>query len=368
MKITCNRNELLSALNGVSRAITSVSSYPILEGVLVDVNSGSLSLTGYNLEMSITTSINCENDENIKIVIKARLFLDMVRRLTGDTVVIEINDNLQIKLTCGTSKFNFTGMNPDDYPELPSTPTDPTMTINAGTLQDIIEYTHYAIAVNDQKPVHTGSKFIIEPGKLTVVSVDGYRLAICEREINSNEEKSFVIPGKALNEINHLIENADDIVSISTAKRYGVVSFGNYTVATRLLEGDFLDYKRAIPDRCISKVVINVADFSDCIERTSLIITDRFKSPIRIKINGNVANITCNTSLGNSYDEIMVEHEGDDVEIGFNNRYLLDALKNSGCEKVVFEISSPTSPMKIVPVDGNDFMYLVLPVRIKAEG
>ena len=366
MKIVCDRTELFSALAGVTRAVSPQSSLPILEGVLLEAKDGNLSLTGYNLEMSISTFINCENDENVRIVIKARLFQDMVRKLISDTVTIEIN-NLSIRVIGGITKFNFTGMNADDYPELPSPQTDPAITIEAGKLQEIIDYTYYAIAQNDQKPVHTGSKFIIEDGKLTVVSVDGYRLAICEREISTNDDKSFVIPGKALNEINHLIEDQDSQVSISTSKGYGVISFGNYTVATRLLEGDFLDFRRAIPDKCITKVEINVSDFSDSVERASLIITDRFKSPIRIKFADGIATITCSTSLGNSYDEIVSPMEGTPVEIGFNNRYILDALKNSRCEKVSFEIAGPTSPMKIVPVGSNDFMYLVLPVRIRTE-
>jgi len=366
MKIVCERTQLYNAVSGVSKAVVSTSALPIIEGVLMECENGTLTLTGYDLEMGIVTSIPADHDENCRIVIKAKLMQDMMKKMTSDTVTIEFDEKLNVKVTGGITKFNFTGMNPNDYPELPTTPTEPTMTIKGDVLKGIIERTHYAIAQSDQKPVHTGSKFFLEPGKLTLVSVDGYRLAICERPIECTEERSFVVPAKTLTEVSRLIGD-DDIVSISTARRYGVFSFGSYTVATRLLEGEFLDYKRAIPDVCSTRVEIDVAEFSECVDRSSLIITDRFKSPIRIKFQDGNAVITCQTSMGNSYDEIAAPQQGPNLEIGFNNRYILDALRNCGCEKVYFDIAGPTSPMKILPTEGNDFLFLVLPVRIRTE-
>ncbi len=367
MKIVCDRLLLNNALSGVSKAVATSSALPIIEGILIECRDGVMTLTGYDLEMGIITSIPVQHEQDCRLVVRAKLLQDMVKRMTGDQVVIELGENLAVEVSGGSARFNFTGMNAEDYPELPSTPTEPAMSIKAGVLREIIERTRYAIAQNDQKPAHTGAKFFLEPGALTLVAVDGYRLAICRREVDCREEKSFVVPAKTLSEISRLIDDPEDTVSISTARRYGVINFGSYTVATRLLEGDFIDYKRAIPEECTTRVEIDVQSFAECVERSGLIITDRFRSPIRMKFLDGVAVLTCSTATGSSYDEITAPQQGPNIEIGFNNRYVLDALRNCGCEKVYFHIAGPTSPMKVTPVEGDDFLFLLLPVRIRPE-
>ncbi len=368
MKITCDRMELLESLIGVSRAVSPKSSIPAIEGIYFKSENDTVVLTAYDLDLGIITSILATVEEAGEIVINSRLLIDIIRKIESDTVTIKSDSTLKVTVTGGITKFNFIGISAADFPEMPIPDTEETFSIKSSSLKDMIGKTIYAVATDTQKPVHTGIKFIIENSILTMLAVDGYRMAICQnRGISNSIDKNFIVPGKTMNELNKLLNDNDSKVLINTAKRSAVFKLEGYTMVTRLLEGDFLDYKKALPSGYKTRVKLNVKRFSDSVERASLIINDRFKSPVKIAFEENIATITCNTALGNSYDEIQCEIEGNTVEIGFNNRYLNDALKNSGCDEVYFEISGPTSPMKVLPVDGDDFTFLVLPVRIKNE-
>lgn len=368
MKIVCDRQELLEALSGVSRAVSSKSSIPAIEGILFKCTEDAVILTAYDLEIGIITAVNADIQSMGEIVLNARLLTDMVRKMDCDTVTIETNDNMKVSVRGGITKFNFIGIPSGDFPEMPAPDTDDALSIPSGELREMIGKTIYAVATDNQKPVHTGTKFIIENGELTMVSVDGYRLAVCTKKgLNDVSDRQFIVPGKTLSELSKLLSDSDDEVTIGTARRYAVFKLSSYTVVTRLLEGDFLDYKRAIPAGYKTRIKMDVRSLCDAVERASLIISDRFKSPVRLSFDGGVAVVTCTTTLGNSYDEIGCGMEGDPVEIGFNNRYILDAMRNSGCDEVYLEINGPTSPMKVLPTEGDRFLYLVLPVRIKNE-
>ncbi|NMA07026.1 MAG: DNA polymerase III subunit beta [Ruminococcaceae bacterium] len=367
MKIKCNRSELLTAVFGVSRAVSNKSVIPAIEGILFKATLDRVILTGYDLEIGITTTISAEVEKNGEIIINARLLHDIIRKLNDDVVTISANQNNSVSLTCGITKFDFMGLPASDFPELPYPNTDNSLTINGKDLKEMIEKTLFAVAQDNQKPVHTGVKFFLGINDITLVSVDGYRLATCHKKIINTDEREFVIPAKTLSEISRLIGESEEDVFLSTAKRYAVFSLKGYTVVTRLLEGDFLDYKKAIPDGYKTKVLINVTELYESVERTSLVITDRYRSPVRLRFDNSVAQIRCNTNIGSSYDEVRAEIEGNPVEIGFNNKYVLDALRNCREENVYLLIGDPVSPMKIVPEEGDDFLFLVLPVRIKSD-
>ena len=373
MKIVCDRTELLDALQGVSRAVSAKSSIPAIEGILFKCDNDMIVLTAYDLEIGIITSVVAEVDSPGEVVLNARLLIDMVRKMDSDRITIETTDDLKVTVRGGITKFSFIGIPSGDFPEMPIPSTDDTLAIPASALKEMIGKTIYAVTTDPQKPVHTGTKFMIENDSLTMVSVDGYRLAVCcRRGMRGSEDKSFIVPGKTLSEVSKLLGDGDEEVTVGTARRYAVFRLDGYTVVTRLLEGDFLDYKKAIPDGSKTRVRMDVRSLSDAVERASLIITndrmgDRFKSPIRMSFDSGIAAVTCNTALGNAYDEIGCTVEGDPVEIGVNNRYMLDALRNSGCQEVFLELNGPTSPIKILPTEGEDFVYLVMPVRIKNE-
>lgn len=369
MKIVCDRTELLDVISGVSKAVSSKSSIPAIEGILFKAANDSVTLTAYDLELGIIASMPAQVDEAGEIVLGARLLFDIVRKVEADTLTIESDADLKVVIRGGITKFNFIGIPANDFPEMPIPDTESTLTLPGVQLKEMIGKTIYAVSTSDQKPVHTGTKFIIDEKGLTLVSVDGYRLAVCTRKENVvvSDMRSFIVPGKTLTELSKLLDESEGNVAIGTARRYAVFTLPAYTVVTRLLEGDFLDYKKSIPGGWKTRVKIDVHAMVDAIERASLIISDRFKSPIRFYFDEGRVTLTCTTATGTSYDEIPCDIEGESIEIGFNNRYMLDALRYSGCDEVVLEISGAGSPMKVLPTEGEDFLFLVLPVRIKSD-
>ena len=368
MNIVCDKALLSSAIDGVSKAVTLRSSIPALEGILLKAEGFQLTLTGYDLEMGITTTIEANVRQAGEIVLSAKLLGDMVRRLPSGEVSIYTNESGNATIKGGVAEFDILAMSASDYPDLPTPGADHTLTIKAGMLRGMIEKTLYAVSQDDKKPAHTGELFAIEEDKLTVVALDGYRLAIVERPVQAEKHIRIIIPAKTLTEVNKLLGDDEDDVRISANRRFVVFNSGNYTILSRLIEGEFLNYANVIPNGCKTRVVLETRDFIDTIERASLIITERLKNPLRILFDASgKVTVRCQTNLGKVVDEFSAQVEGDPVEIGFNNRYLLDALRNARTEKVRMEISGPLSPVKVLPVDGNDFLYLVLPVRFKND-
>lgn len=368
MNIVCDKALLSSAIDGVSKAVTLRSSIPALEGILLKAEGFQLTLTGYDLEMGITTTIEANVRQAGEIVLSAKLLGDMVRRLPSGEVNIYTNESGNATIKGGVAEFDILAMSASDYPDLPTPGADHTLTIKAGMLRGMIEKTLYAVSQDDKKPAHTGELFAIEEDKLTVVALDGYRLAIVERPVQAEKHIRIIIPAKTLTEVNKLLGDDEDDVRISANRRFVVFNSGNYTILSRLIEGEFLNYANVIPNGCKTRVVLETRDFIDTIERASLIITERLKNPLRILFDASgKVTVRCQTNLGKVVDEFSAQVEGDPVEIGFNNRYLLDALRNARCEKVVLELSGPLSPVKILPEEGEDFIYLVLPVRFKND-
>ena len=377
MKFECEKSSLAEAIAGVSRAVTMRSSVPALEGILFKAEGNTLTLTGYDLEMGITTKIDARIRDEGAVVLSAKLVGDMVRRLPAELVEIECSENLVTTVKGGITEYNITGISAADYPELPAVAfqqggeenkngVTPAIAMDGPILKEMIETTIYAVSQDDKKPANNGEKFVLESDKLTLVALYGFRLAICERPVTAGREVSIVIPAKTLNEVARLIGDSDEAVAISASKRYVVFTLGGYTVISRLLDDAFLDYKKTINPSHLTRVVVGVKEFSDAIERASLIITERLKNPLRITFDENLT-VRCQTELGKVMDSIPCEFEGEKMEVGFNNRYLLDALRNSGSDKVAFELNGPLSPVKVLPVEGDDFIFLVMPVRFKND-
>lgn len=369
MKFECEKTLLASAIEGVSRAITNRSAIPVLEGICLKAEGFNLTLTGYDMEMGITTTIECNVLVPGETVLEAKLLLSMVSRMPAGDVRIELTDEGQAIISGGVAEFEIPAMNASDYPSLPVTGADNTMTIPTSMMRELIEKTIYAVSQDDKKPAHTGELFVIEPGSLTIVALDGYRLAIIQRDVECTRDIRIIIPAKTLQELLKIMGGPDDPVKIDANRRYVVFTTNGYTIMSRLIEGDFLNYESVIPKEKRTRVTVDCKTFINTIERASLIITERLKNPLRISFAEDKITVRCQTPLGKVVDEFApVAMTGDPVEIGFNNRYLLDAMRYSKCERMVLEINGPLSPVKILPEDGKDFIYLVLPVRFKNEG
>lgn len=371
MKFTCDKNSLCETINNVILAVASKSTMVALEGILLKCNNNQLTLTGYNLELGIIKSIPVQSTEDGEIIINASLLSNIVNKMPSGEIVFTSDHKLLTVIRCNEVEFTVLGLNAEDYPEIPMINDDKTLSLEQDTFKQMINQTLFAVAQTEQTPVYTGTLFDIEPNMLSVVSVDGYRLAMKKEKINFNDSFQFVVPGKTLNEVQKLLaklssdEEEKNQIDIRVSSKHIIFELGGYRVISRLLEGDFLDYKNAIPKDSKTKVKVNTREFIESINRASIIINDRAKSPIKCEFSENIVKLNCETTLGKVQDTFPAEMEGDDVKIGFNNKYMFDALKASECDQVLIEMNGPLSPMKVMPLEGEDFLFLVLPVRLK---
>lgn len=368
MKIICNKQQLTEAVSNVQRAVSTKSSIPALEGILLRAEGNSVTLCGYDLELGMTTVIEASVEQPGSLILSARLFGDIVRRLPAEQVCIASDEKHITAITCGPSEFSIVGIPAEEYPEIPSITSETSIDLPHNLLKSMIRQTIFAVADTDAKPIHTGTMFELDGTALRLVSVDGYRLAIREEPVQCAEPTSFVVPGKTLSEVNKLLSDSnEETLSILVGRRHILFKIGCYTVISRLLEGEFLDYKAAIPAASGTEVLVKTRGLMDSVERVSLLITDRLKSPVRCVFQDNEIKISCSTAMGRANDQLEAEITGPNVEIGFNNRYLLDALRNADGDEVRVQLNGPLSPMKVLPREGNSFLFLVLPVRLKSE-
>ena len=360
-------NRKREAVSNVSRAVCAKSPIPALEGILLKAQEGQLQLTGYDLELGIVTTIEAKTEQQGELVLSAKLLLDIIRRIPGETVSIVSDEKNLATIRGGASEFTIPGILADEYPELPNVEEKSDLVMKQGTLKSMIDQTLFAIATTDSKPVHTGSLFDIKDSCVTLVSVDGYRLALRREAIVSDLNTKFIVPGKTLSEISKLLREEDEEAYLVVSQKHIVFRISGYYVVSRLLEGDFLDYNAAIPKISKTTVKINTRSLTDSVERTSLLISDRLRSPIRLVVTENKVQLSCSTAMGKAHDEVDCEVSGEAVSMGFNNKYLLDALKASDCDMVKLEINGALSPMRMIPMEGDSFLFLVLPVRVKND-
>lgn len=365
MKIICNSAELSKAAANVQRTVSNKSTIPALEGILIEAGEGKVTLTGYDLEVGSVIVIDAEVKESGKIILAAKNFCDIMRMLPDDSVLLESDDRNICKIKSGETDYSLIGTSADEYPELPTLSKFSPVKMNLNLLKDMIKRTVFSVSTGERNPVHSGVKFEIEKENIVLVAVDGARLAI-RREIIEREDENilnFVVPSKTLNEILKLNADEEAEIEILVGDRHLIFRMDNYEIVSRLLEGNFINYKSAIPMTSSTQVVANTRRLIECIERTSLIITDR-SSPVRLVVEDGTMKFSSVTAIGTATDKMPAEIEGNKVEVGFNNRFLIDALKATEQEEIRMEFGSSNQPIIIKPFEGDSFFYLVLPVRI----
>ena len=368
MKFSCEKALLQAAIATSSRATAPKSSIPALEGILLEADS-ELRLTGYNLETGIRTVVPAQVAEGGSLVLSARLFGDIVRRLPDDMVSFSA-EGLTVHIQCGMSEFNILGTDPEEFPELPTVDQQNSITLEQSALRSMIAQTLFAVSDNESRPVHTGSLFEVDHNDLTVVSVDGYRLALRREKadkIEGSEQFSFVVPGSALSEVEKIC-SGEGPVTVNQGARHILFQAGDTVLVCRRLEGEFLPYRNAIPRNNPIHIQCDTRTLLSSIERVSLIISEKLKSPLRCVFGDGVVDITTKTAIGDAADQCPVDGDGQGLEIGFNNKYLMDALKAAPADKLRLEFSSSVAPCVILPAEGEEnFVYMVLPVRLKAN-
>lgn len=366
MKIVCSTETLSQACQNVQRAVSTKTSIPAIEGILLKAENGRLYLTGYDLEVGINTSIEAKVEQDGSIILNARYLCDIIRRLPDEEVEIEADARQLCYIRSGETNYSLNGISAEEYPELPSVTGGAPVIIDQGILKNMIRQTIFAVADNNSNVVYTGIKFEIEKNQIKLIAVDGVRLAIRTEEIDyDGEELSFIVPGKTLSEVMKLIDEEEADVSLGVGKRHIVFEVNGYSIVSRLLEGEFLDYKSAVPASFATTVRVSTKTLMSSIDRTSLLITDRLKSPVRCIFDDNTIKISSITSLGTANDKIFAQIDGERIEIGFNNRFLIEALRVCDTDEVLIKLNSSVSPIIILPPEGESFLFLVLPVRLK---
>ncbi|MBR1534920.1 MAG: DNA polymerase III subunit beta, partial [Ruminococcus sp.] len=356
---------LSGAVSNVSRAVSAKATIPALEGVLIKAYNGQLEISGYDLEIGIVTTVEASVPEEGEIVVSARLFNEIIRKLPEEIVNIETDDRMITYINSGSADYQIVGINSTEYPELPNVEEISGLTVNAEILKNMIRQTVFATSDNMAKPIYTGSLFEIKDGLFKIEAVDGFRMAIREENVDSDIQAKFVVPGKTQGEILKLITDNKKDVEIIVGQRHIIFKIENYSIVSRLLEGNFLDYK--MPTSASTEFVINTRILASSVERMALLTNEKIQSPVRCSITADAIKLSCSTTVGRANDVIAASVRGNDVEIGFNNRYLLDALKNADTDEVKIMLNGSLQPMIIRPVDGQSFTFLVVPMRLAAE-
>ena len=365
MKFTCNTGELNQGINSALLAVSPKSTLLALEGILVRVTTKEITLMSYNLEMGITAIVDAKVEKTGEIIIPAKVFSDIIRRIESDEVTIEADDRCLVQITGGVSQFTILGMTSEEFPELPEVGEAQGFSIPMETLSSMVDMTRYAIATNDTKPVQTGCLFELQDDELVVVAVDGFRLALRREKVEHHEPMRFIVPGKTLGELLKLIGEEGNVV-VEASRKHILFDMGNCTLVSRLLEGDFLDWKRVVPTGCPIKLIASVSELAASVDRVGLIVSEKYKSPIRCTFANQELQMRTSTTIGSAEDKCSYAGDGQELEIGFNVRYMADALRAIPSEEVTLELTNGLSPIVLTPVDQkHDFAYMILPVRIK---
>jgi DNA polymerase-3 subunit beta len=368
MKFSCEKALLQSAIAVTSRAVAPKSSIPALEGLLLRAGQ-ELTVSGYNMNTGIRTKLSAGVDEAGEIVLNARLFGDIIRRMPDDMITFSADERQMVHLSCGDADFDILGLSAADYPDLPEVEDEYAVSIQQRVLRSMIEETAFAVSTNESRPVHTGALFEINERGLTMVAVDGFRLAVRREPLEqlAGGAFSFVAPGAALNEVKSICSDTEDTASVTLGRRHILFEVGDTELICRRLEGEFLDYKNAIPRANPISMVAETKSLIESIDRVSVVISDKLKSPVRCVFDHDKVMLSAKTGNGEAKDVCRLSGDGGGLEIGFNNRYLMEALRYAPADTVKIELNTGVSPAIIVPTDEKDnFLYMVLPVRLKS--
>ena len=372
MKFVCYKEKILKAINSVVKGVSSKTTMPILEGILIQTNDNEIKLTTYDLEIGIEYIIDCEVKEQGNTVINAIMFSEIIRKLPDTEISISLNNNNLLEIECEGSLYKLATMNPSEFPELPKIEIENSIELEQNTLKNMIRKTIFAVSTEENRPIFTGCLFEIQNNKLNIVAVDGFRLALRNIYLSNNSQDfSAVIPGKTLNEVNKILSDSFDTIKIGVAKNQALFEMENCKIVTRILDGEFLNYKNVIPDNWETKIKVNKNSLQNSFERVSLIsassIEKEKKYPVKVEIDIGKITISCTNQTGDAKEEIYVSTEGKKLEVGFNPKYFLDSLKAIEEEEVIVEFGSNISPCLIKSGENKEYVYMILPIRLKEE-
>ena len=367
MKIRCQKADLVKGVSIVSKAVPTKTTMPILECILIDATTNTIKLTANDMELGIETVIDGLVEQKGMIAIDARIFSDIVRKLPDNEIVIETDSNYQTLITCEKAKFNIAGRSGEDFSYLPYIERDVPVVISQFTLKEVIRQTIFSIADNDSNKLMTGELFEINENVLKVVSLDGHRISIRKIYLNNNYDmKKVVVPGKTLIEISKILSgDVESEVNIYFTNNHVVFEFDRTVVVSRLIEGEYFRINQMLSNDYETKVKINKKELLNCIDRATLLIKEGDKKPIIINIQDGTMELKIKSQLGTMDEEILIEKEGKDLLIGFNPRFLIDALRVIEDEEVTLYFMNAKAPC-FIKDERESYIYLILPVNFNS--
>ncbi len=368
MKFLVDRAQFCDAVSKLQKVVTSKTSMPILEGILLSAENGLLTMATYNLEMGMKKEMYAKCEEEGDIVINVRLLSDILRKLSGIQVLIECDKNLVCHIKSGEATFEIMGMAASDFPEMPSVSEGNKISLDGNTFCDMFKGTFFAVSqVEGTRPILTGINISIKDDILQFVAIDGYRLSIRREKVNGFSDIEFTVPGKAINEIVKLIDEETKEINLIVGKRLICADINGYIFISRLLEGEFVNYEKIIPESFNQTMKVNSNEIIESVDRVSLLINDIFSTPIRCTLNKDNLILNCATTLGRANEKVNIEFSGEEFEIGLNSRYLNEALKACDSGNILFKFNGANSGVVIVSADenNNDYLYLIMPMRLK---
>ena len=362
MKIVCYKDKIIKAINSVVKGVASKTTMPILEGILIQTNDNEIKLTTYDLEIGIEYVMECEVKEQGSTVVNAIMFSEIIRKLPDTEIHISVNDKNLLEIECEGSLYKLATMKPEEFPELPKIEIENSIEIDQNVLKNMIRKTIFAVSSEESRPIFTGCLF----------EIDGFRLALRSIYLNKQTNNfSAVIPGKTLTEVNKIISDSFEPIKIGVSKNQALFEMDNCKVVTRILDGEFLNYKNVIPSNWETRIRVNKNSLQSSFERVSLIsassVEKEKKYPVKVQVDIGKVIISCTNQTGDAKEELYVSTEGKNLEAGFNPKYFLDSLKSIDDEEVFVEFGTSISPCLVKSVENNDYTYMILPIILKEE-
>ena len=368
MKFTCSQQLLSKALNTVSKAVTTRSTLPILKGILLKATGGDgLILSASDLDISIEKKItDALIEEGGSVVVSAKLFTDIIRKLPDEDVSVEQLEDGNVFIKTSMSEFTIVGQSADEFPEIGEIDEDERITFNKETFKEMIRKTSFSASIDEGKGIIVGVLIEFDENYTNMIGIDGFRMAVLREQIQNENKNRIIINSKILGDVNKILSDIEDEeeLTIILSKKKAILICENVKIVIRLLEGEFIKYKDILPKEKNCSVRIRRSIFHEGMERASILSKEGKNNLIKFAFTEGLLTITSRSEEGNVREEIVVEKEGDDIEIGFNSKYILDVLKVLDDDEIVMEMVSSVKPCVIKPVSGNRFEYLVLPVRI----
>lgn len=370
MYVNCSKENLIANINISLKAVSTKTTLPILECILLIANDKGFRLISNNLELGIETrNIESEIIEKGCVALEAKIFSDIIKSLPEEAVSIEVSNNNTTIIKSGKSEFKISGQKGEEFPLLPEIEKSTKIKINSINLKNMIRQTIFSVAQDETKPILTGELIEIKNEDFNIVAIDGFRVSFRKTNIeNVYKDINVVVPSKTLNEISKILSdknNDNEKINIYFSDKHILFEINDCTIISRLLEGEFLKYEQIFTDEYTTQIEVNRLFFIQGLERATLVSKEIKKNPVKLNIESNKLTITSNADFGTSYEEINIETEGENLEIAFNPKYLIDALKSIENDEIFIQFTSPLSPCIIKDIRDNNYKYLILPLKLK---